>query len=157
MKPEEVFKPLSEAPQQVFLGRGLHTLGLIDWIVKQIGPSDIVVTTFSTSIDFLSGFKNIKSRGLIRQATMVADVKASKKTQQLFPLLDNCFDNIYLAENHSKVVVLRSGSKYVSIITSQNNTYGGRIECTLVSTDADIARQLYAGIFELEKHSLKRK
>ena len=46
---QQVLKPLQESSSQVFLGQGLHALGLLGWILEQTGPADITVTTFSTS------------------------------------------------------------------------------------------------------------
>ena len=40
-------KPLSNTPLQVYLGTGIHTLGLLGWILKQVGRADVYVTTFS--------------------------------------------------------------------------------------------------------------
>lgn len=157
MKPEEVLCPLSENPKQVYLGRGVHTLGLIDWILKQIGPADVIVTTFSTSIEFLSGFHNLIKKGLVKHATMVADLKACKKTVKLMPLMDQCFNEIYLAENHSKIVLLGNAGHSVCVISSQNNTYGGRIECTYMEENLDLSDKLLLGIRQMTEKSLKRK
>lgn len=156
MKPDEVFKPVSEADSQVYLGRGIHTLGLISWLLPQNGVSDVFVTTFSTSVEFLSGFFNLRKTGLIRHAVMVADLKASRKTAKLMPLVEKCFDEVYLAENHSKVVLLH-GADALSVISSQNNTYGGRIECTYLCRSGRIHQDLLAGVRKMIDKSLKIK
>ncbi len=155
MKPEEKFLPLNERYSQVYLGRGIHTLGLIGWILAQTGPADVIVTTFSTSIEFLSGFFNLRKKKLIRSATMVADLKASQKTMRLNALLSSCFENVFLAENHSKVVLIATDDMKVSVISSQNNTYGGRIECTFVTTDTSIYDNIYADIGKMIEKSHK--
>ena len=48
---QQVLKPLQQSSSQVFLGQGLHTLGLLGWILEQTGAAHIAVTTFSTSED----------------------------------------------------------------------------------------------------------
>ena len=157
MKPEEKFLPIDKKSNQVYLGRGIHTLGLIGWILSQTGPAEVIVTTFSTSIEFLSGFFNLRKKGLITDATMVADLKASKKTMKLDAILDSCFEHIHLAENHSKVVLIATDTEKISVISSQNNTYGGRIECTYVTTDTEIYDNLCADISTMVEKSLKIK
>lgn len=158
MKPEAILSSINVRPRQVYLGRGLHTLGLISWILQQTGRADeVIVTTFSTSIDFLSGFYNLRQRGLIDKAIMVADVKAAKKTWRLDNLLNSAFDHVYLSENHSKIVLISAGDKRISVISSQNNTYGGRTECTLIDTDSEIYNTLHTAIDNLLTQSFVRK
>lgn len=135
MKELKILKKLNEVSQQVFVGRQLHTLGLIRWITAQTGKANVIVTTFSTSVEFLSGFFNLKKEGLVGNAVVVMDLKAAKKTCRLNTLLSSCFDEIYLAENHTKIVLVSNDIHKVAVITSMNNTYGGRMECTLVSTN----------------------
>lgn len=68
------FRPLSDASTQYYLGTGLHTLGLLGWILKQTGRADVYVSTFSTSDAFLSGFLRLRRKNLI-------------KTQRSLPIL----------------------------------------------------------------------
>ena len=49
----QALKPLQQNSSQVFLGQGLHTLGLLGWILGQTGLAQVAVTTFSTSDAFL--------------------------------------------------------------------------------------------------------
>lgn len=154
MKPSDLLKPMDVQPTQAYLGRGLHTFGVIEWLLAQTGPSDVVISTFSTSVEFLSAFYNLKKKGLVRSATLIADLKASKKTFRLDALMRSCFDRICLAENHSKVVLVSGGAFSVAVHSSQNNTYGGRAECTLVTTDAEVFKSLQEGISNLIKSSL---
>lgn len=158
MKPDEVLAPLDGSPRQVFLGRGLHTLGLIDWVLRQTGAADeVIVTTFSTSVDFLSGFHNLRRRGLVRHAVMVADLKAAKKTWKLDSLMNSCFDEVFLAENHSKIVLIAAAGERISVISSQNNTYGGRTECTYIERGIPLYESLRKATETLVSKSLKRK
>jgi hypothetical protein len=155
MKAEVLLKPVNECGTQAYLGRGLHTFGVIEWLLAQTGPSDIIISTFSTSIEFLSAFYNLRKKGLVRSAKLIADLKASKKTYRLDSLMRSCFEQICLAENHSKVVLLSGGAFRVAVHSSQNNTYGGRAECTLVTTNAEVFNSLHSGLTNLINNSLK--
>lgn len=58
-----------------------------------------------------------------------------------------CFDAAYLGMNHSKIVLVQTeAGQTVSVATSQNNTYGGRAECTIISTSQEIFLSLYKGL-----------
>lgn len=132
---DSMLQPLAPKQIQFYFGTGLHTLGLIGWVLDQIGKADIKVSTFSTSDAFLSGFFNLKKRGLIGKAYLLADLKAAKKTLQLRQIMWRCFDNVYLAQNHSKIVLISNDRMRISVITSQNQTYGDRAECTMITTN----------------------
>lgn len=134
---------------QTFLGYGLHTLGLLRWILSQTGRADVYVSTFSTSDAFLSGFFRMKDKKLINHSVLVADLKAARKTIKLNKLMQNCFDNVYLAMNHSKIVLVQNDKWTVSVISSQNQTYGDRAECTMITTDQDVFLSLYEGLSEM--------
>lgn len=51
-----ILQPLSRCATQTYLGTGIHTLGLLAWILQQTGCADVYVSTFSTSEAFLNGF-----------------------------------------------------------------------------------------------------
>ena len=135
---QQVLKPLQQSSSQVFLGQGLHTLGLLGWILEQTGVAHIAVTTFSTSDAFLCGVINLRKRGLVDSSVLVADIKASSKTLKLSRLMTEAFDEVKLTLNHSKVMLVANNEWLVSVITSQNQTYGDRAECTFITTDRDV-------------------
>ena len=149
------FRPLSDATAQYHLGTGLHTLGLLNWILKQTGRADVYVSTFSTSDAFLSGFLRLRRRNLIAHATLVADLKAARKTVQLYRLMQSCFDHVHLAQNHSKIVLVKTADYTVSVISSQNQTYGDRAECTMLTTDPQAYYSLLAGLRGIVDKSLE--
>ena len=145
----DVFMPLDQATTQAFLGRGIHTLGLLRWILEQVGKADVYVSTFSTSDDFLSGFLRLRKDNLVEESFLLADIKAARKTLQLASLMQNCFSKVCLAPNHSKIVLVKNDKYCVSVITSQNQTYGDRHESTVVTTDKSVFNRLlhdYLGI-----------
>lgn len=147
--PSEFLRPMATHPLQSHLGRGLHTLGLLGWILEQTGPADVYVSTFSTSDAFLRGFYNLRKRGLVLKSVLLADLKASKKTYRLYKEMQQNFDAVYLSQNHSKVVLVQNDEWTVTVISSQNQTYGDRAECTLVTTNQEIFYQQYSGFSEL--------
>lgn len=144
-----ILRPLARCPLQSYLGKGLHTLGLLSWILEQTGRADVYVSTFSTSDAFLRGFYNLRKKDLIAHSVLLADLKASKKTVKLYREMQVCFDSVFLTMNHSKVVLVQNDSHLVSVISSQNQTYGDRAECTIITTDQEVFLQQYSGFKEL--------
>lgn len=52
--------------------------------------------------------------------------------------MTEAFDEVKLTLNHSKVMLVANSEWLVSVITSQNQTYGDRAECTVITTDRDV-------------------
>lgn len=147
--PSEFLRQLATHPLQSHLGRGLHTLGLLGWILDQTGPAEVYVSTFSTSDAFLRGFHNLKKKGLVTKSVLLADLKASKKTYKLYKEMQQNFDAVYLGQNHSKVVLVQNDEWTVTVISSQNQTYGDRAECTIITTFQEIFYQQYSGFSDI--------
>lgn len=51
--------------------------------------------------------------------------------------------------NHSKIVLVQNDKWTVSVISSQNQTYGDRAECTMITTDQDVFLSLYSGLSDM--------
>jgi len=124
--------------------------------LQQTGRADVYVSTFSTSEAFLNGFYNLRKKHLIGHCVLLADLKASRKTVKLYRLMQSCFDSVYLGMNHSKIVLVQNDNHLVSVISSQNQTYGDRAECTMVTTDQMAFYDLYSGLRDIvDKNSIQ--
>lgn len=137
-----ILKPLAEKPIQAYFGSGLHTLGLLGWILSQTGPASIFVSSYSTSEPFLNGVARLRDKGLVRHGILLLDHRAARKTLQLEQLMAGVFDSVMLGQNHSKVLLVHSNMMEVTVVTSQNQTYGDRAESTIVTTDKDVFSQM---------------
>lgn len=145
----DILKPLASCSEQCYVGVGLHTLGLLGWILEQTGRAEVFVSTFSTSEAFLNGIVNLRQKKLIAHAALVVDIKASRKTTHLYKLMNSAFDMVKLTLNHSKILLVYTPSIKVTVITSQNQTYGDRAECTLISTSNELYVSVLTGYHKL--------
>ena len=139
---KELLKPLAEKPIQAYFGQGLHTLGLLHWILAQTGRASVFVSSYSTSEPFLNGFYLLRQKGMVEKGMLLLDERAARKTVQLEHLMTGAFDNVFLGQNHSKVLLVHNRQWKVSVVTSQNQTYGNRAESTIITTDGDVYEQL---------------
>ncbi len=130
-----ILRPVRDMPLQAYFGQGLHTLGLLGWLLPQTGKADVWVSSYSTSEPFLNGFYLLRKKDLIRHSSILLDHRAARKTIHLERLLYSAFDHVMLGQNHSKLLLLQNFDFSVSVVTSQNQTYGARAESTIISTD----------------------
>lgn len=151
----DILKPLKSAVTQPYFSNRLQIYDIIEWIINQIGPSDIDITTFSSSEEFVRRIFKLKQSGIVNTCRMIADIRAARKTLNIFSLLKIVFDDIRLAQNHSKVILLKSKDVSVAIITSQNQTRGDRFECGVITYDTDIVKYLQKSVNYLFDNSNK--
>ena len=87
---------------------------------------------------------------------MVLDHKATNKTLKLWAFISQVMKRTYLADNHSKILlVLSEAGDTISVVTSQNLTRGNRHESTFISTDKAIFNTLHSAVEDLiRNHSV---
>lgn len=150
----DFLKPLSEQPTQAYLTNALQVADVLDWILNQVGESDVWQTTFSISEEFLRRLYFLRKKsGKIKSITVLLDRKATNKTINLWQFIKQVVQDAYLADNHSKILLVKSvsGTK-VSVVTSQNLTRGNRSESAFVSTDEAVFDTLFNQLQELIKY-----
>lgn len=141
--------PLSESPCQVYFDSRTNLAEVIEQVLQQAGPSQLTISTFSTSEAFLRRLHRLKKASLVQTCSLFLDLKATKKTMELLPMMRGVCDEVVLCQNHSKVVLMCNGSHRIAIVTSQNQTVGGRAECGIILCDDNIYNQLSDGFNRL--------
>lgn len=144
-------RPLDECPTQAYLTNALQVADVLEWILGQIGVSDVWQTTFSVSEEFLRRLYFLRKKsGKINSVTILLDRKATNKTINLWQFIRQVVQDAYLADNHSKILLVKSlAGRKVSVITSQNLTRGNRAESAFVSTDESVFDTLFSQLKEL--------
>ena len=152
----DFLKPIREKPYQAYLSNALQVADVLDWVLQQLGKSEVWQTSFSISEEFIRRLYFIEKSGLVTRFNLVLDHKATNKTLKLWAFITQVITTTYLADNHSKVLLVKSErDEVVSIITSQNLTRGNRSESAVVTTDPDIFATLQTQIQDLiRNHSV---
>lgn len=141
---DRLLKPLSDVPLQAYLDNRLQLFDVLEFILSQTGPAKVYVSTFSTSEEFLRRLFSLRKRMLIIKSILLADLKAARKTVNLYTFMSSVFDDVYLSENHSKVLLVENDRWMVTVVTSQNQTRGNRTECAIITTQPDRIKELAA-------------
>ena len=146
----DFLKPLRDKPYQAYLSNALQVADILDWVLQQLGKSEVWQTSFSISEEFIRRLFFIEKSGLVTRFNLVLDHKATNKTLKLWAFITQVINTTYLADNHSKVLLVKSEKgEVVSIITSQNLTRGNRSESAVVTTDPELFATLHAQIMDL--------
>lgn len=147
---ESVLHPLAYNPYQAYLSNVVQVADVLEWILEQVGPSEVWQTSFSISEEFIRRLFFIEKSGKVKRFSLVLDHKATNKTFKLWSFISQVVENTFLADNHSKILLVKSDAgDTVSVVTSQNLTRGNRAESAFISTDTAIFKTLHEQITEL--------
>ena len=143
-------------PNQAYLTNALQVADVLEWILEQVGKAKVWQTSFSISEEFLRRLFFIEKKGNVSEFNLVLDHKATNKTLKLWAFISQVMKRTYLADNHSKILlVLSEAGDTISVVTSQNLTRGNRHESTFISTDKAIFNTLHAAVEDLiRNHSV---
>ena len=146
----QILRPLKETPNQAYLSNAVQVADILEWILGQVGIAEVWQTSFSISEEFLRRLYFITKDKRVSRINLVLDHKATNKTLKLWAFITQVIERTYLADNHSKILLVKSeAGDTVSVITSQNLTRGNRHESAFISTDPAIFATLKAQVDDL--------
>lgn len=141
-----LIKPLACSKVQAYFSSEFQLYHLLEFILEQTGSASLVLTTFSVSEEFVRKLVQMKERGLISCLAIVADHRTAVKALRLTLFTNNIAEELLLGNNHAKVLLVQNKDWKVSVVTSQNQTRGNRIECGMICTIPDIYDDLLKAI-----------
>jgi hypothetical protein len=149
-------KPVSENSIQAFYTDKFQLFDIMEILLNQLsGKCDMIyITSFSISEEFIRKIWKFKKDMDIRKVVVILDTKAAVKVSKLLYFAKNVFDEVYLTNNHGKVVLFE-GVIPVAICTSQNQTRGNRKESTIITTNPDCYQSFYAEIQKMVENAVK--
>ena len=177
----DFLQPLRPNQTQCYLTNTIQVADIIEWVIPQMKCSvHIFQTSFSISEEFLRRLFFIKRRLPVSDISLLLDFKATNKTLSLWSFITQTIPHVYLADNHSKIILIQPDEHEVTntesptcnhqrettymkphtppsvaIITSQNLTRGNRHESAIITTDASVFATLYTQYHDLvQNHSV---
>lgn len=149
----DILKPLTEVQSQAYLTNAVQVADVLEWILSQVGKAKVWQTSFSISEEFLRRLFFIEKSGRVTEFNLILDHKATNKTLKLWVFISQVIHRTFLADNHSKILLVEAESGMtVSVITSQNLTRGNRHESAFISTDKTIFSVLKEEVDDLIKN-----
>ncbi len=150
---ESFLRPLQQAEIQAYLTNELQLADILEWILEQFGESKVWQTSFSISEEFLRRLYFIQREGKVKEFNLVLDHKATNKTVLLWAFIRQVVNRTYMADNHSKILLVESEKgEVVTVVTSQNLTRGNRAESAIVTTDLNVFRSMKGNILDIIKN-----
>jgi hypothetical protein len=138
---------LSAGNEKHYYSHGnFNLMRLVFYLLKQTGPADIFLTTYSISQRTLEGIEQRVQNGLIRSIRFLIDNRVKVMSPVPFQYMKQNF-NYRCISLHAKVALIENQDWQIAIITSQNATDNPKLERGIIYTIPEI--------FEFDKSVLE--
>ena len=114
-----------------------NMMRLIFWVLDQIGPADIIMSTYSISPKTITGVLNRREKGTIRNIRFLVDNRVRSLSPKPFDMLVANFDYRCISI-HAKVACVWNDNWNITIVSSQNATNNPKMERGTIYTGLDI-------------------
>ncbi|MFK5856590.1 MAG: hypothetical protein QM503_10695 [Bacteroidota bacterium] len=111
---------------------------IVEQLLQQSGKADLFISSFTISEEFIRKLQKLTDQNKITQLNLLIDSRSAKKTLHLSWFLSSVANEVYLANNHSKIILISNEQFKISVVTSQNQTRGNRYEAGMISVSPDI-------------------
>lgn len=112
---------------------------LIIYLLGQIGPSNLYMTSWSMTEQPLRSLLNLKMQGLLLDAHCILSDRVVERTPKVFDLAQNVFSTLRLIKLHAKVSVLQNDEWCICVVGSANFTTNPRVEAGILDTHSSSA------------------
>ena len=114
-----------------------NMMRLIFWVIDKIGPSEILMSTYSISPKTMQGVINRREKGMIKDIRFIVDNRVRSISPKPFDLLVANF-NYRCISIHAKVACIWNDKWKITIVSSQNATDNPKMERGIIYTDEQI-------------------
>ena len=111
-----------------------NLMRLVFHLLKQTGPADVLMTTYSISQATLEAVIQRQNTGLIRSIRFIIDNRVKVMSPKPFQYMKENF-NFRCISLHAKVALIGNDNWKVTIVTSQNATDNPKLERGIIFTD----------------------
>lgn len=105
---------------------------LIIYLLKQIGPANLYMTSWSMTEQPLRALLNLKLNGILIDAKCILSDRLIERTPKVYDLAQNVFSQLKLIKLHAKVSVLENDNWQVVVVGSANYTSNPRVEAGVI-------------------------
>lgn len=109
---------------------------LIAHLLKQTGPANIFMTSYSFSQASIEQLLNYRQKGLITSFRVIVDNRVKTMSPIPFQMLSTAFD-YRCSSIHAKVALIWNDNWHITIVTSQNATDNPKMERGTIFTDIE--------------------
>ena len=139
MRPDGLGALVKGRTKHYYSGGAFNLIQLLFYIMKQTGPVNLFLTTYSISIDSINALKKKMDDGELLSVKFIIDNRVRSISPKPFDCLVGTFPNSFRCTAlHAKVALLWNTEWHVTIVGSQNATHNPKLERGVIFTDPEI-------------------
>jgi hypothetical protein len=142
LKSPHALGPIIPGMTKHFYSDGAFNLiQLIFYIVGQIGPAHVLLSTYSIADDAIESLRRQVDRGRMLSVRFLIDNRVRSISPKPFAHLAASFPDDYRClALHAKVALVWNDSMHVTVVGSQNATHNPKLERGIIFTDEEVFR-----------------
>jgi hypothetical protein len=138
-KPKQLGKLIQGKDKHFYSNGGFNLIQLMLYVLKQTGPADIFLSTYSIAEDSVTTLRRYVDQGKIRSIRFLIDNRVRSISPKPFAHLIASFPDEYRCTAlHAKVACISNDEWHVSIVGSQNATHNPKLERGIIHTSREI-------------------
>lgn len=121
-----------------FYAEKTQSIQMITKFLEIMGPSELILTSYSVSDRLLNFLLACKNNGLITRLTLIIDWKVKLSNASLANFAQSISDDFGLDDVHAKLWLFKSEKETLSVVSSQNINHNPRKEAGTITKEPHI-------------------
>jgi hypothetical protein len=110
---------------------------LLEYIIAQVGPSDVNLTAFSISEESVRSLFFLQEDNMIRNLNCIFNKEIRRFKTDLSFFAQKVCKNIHLANIHAKLILIKNDLWSIAIVSSQNFSNNKRYEAGMIISNTE--------------------
>jgi hypothetical protein len=138
----------------MYLNRQVQNHHVFDYMLDKMGGVDkMVISSFAITEAYIR--RIIRNRHRIGHLTLILDFTIASRNPRISLFAGKNVDELYLVNNHSKIIYVEGGGQCMAAVMSNNATNNHRFEAGIIIQDSEKAAILGAAFEQVIKESVR--
>jgi len=122
----------------MYLNKQVQSHNVFDYLLEKMGKADrMIISSFAITEAYVR--RIIRNRDRIGHLTLILDFTIASRNPRLSLYTAKNVDELYLVNNHSKVIFIETGNRKMVAVMSNNATNNHRFESGIIISDPERA------------------
>lgn len=118
-----------------YLSKHVQSHNVFDYLIEKMGTVDrMIVSSFAVTEAYIR--RIIRNRNRVKHITLILDFTIASRNPRISLFAEKNVDELYLVNNHSKIIYVESGNRRMAAIMSNNATNNHRFEAGIIILDS---------------------
>ena len=137
-----------------FLSKQIQSHDVFDFLLDECKRADkMVISSFAITESYVR--RIIRSRHRIDHLTLFLDFTIASRNPRMTMYAAKNVDELYLTNNHSKIIYAKADDKQYLAVMSNNATNNHRYESGLICSSNEVIEPFLAQLTEMKNDSVK--